>query len=165
MIDLIARSEVSRKYPWPVLELPITTQIWHRPSQAYAFRANIPLQDARYRRYLRSTSLTHLNIIARSSFHQTRSNTSPVIVLPADAQLHIVRDHANHHFLDSVLVEFERYEKKEGQDGKKLADMRTVFETKWEDGLWSVWWWANGEDKARAKMERWREAESGDENA
>jgi hypothetical protein len=27
--------------------------------------------------------------------------------------------------------------------------------------LWSIWWWANGGDKARAKMERWREVAKG----
>ncbi|KAH7085860.1 hypothetical protein BKA63DRAFT_28053 [Paraphoma chrysanthemicola] len=160
IIDLIMRSEVSRKYPWPAVKLPTTTRIWHRPSQAYAFRANVPLQDARQRRYLRSTSLNHLNIIARSSFHQTRQSVSPVMLTPVDGHLFTLRDHANHHLLDSVLVEFERFERKQSKDGKELADMRGVFESKWEDGLWSVWWWANGEDKARAKMERWRESES-----
>ncbi|KAH7095508.1 hypothetical protein FB567DRAFT_460445 [Paraphoma chrysanthemicola] len=160
IIDLITRSEVSRKYPWPEVKLPTTTEIWHRPSRAYAFRVNVSLRHVHRRRYLRSTSLNHLNIIARSSFHQTRRNVSPVMPSPLDGQLYNLRDHANHHFLDSVLVEFERYERKQSQDGKKLADIRGVFESKWEDGLWSIWWWANGEDKARAKMERWRESES-----
>tara|TARA_R110002003_G_scaffold32_7_gene1960 strand:+ start:16645 stop:17268 length:624 start_codon:yes stop_codon:yes gene_type:complete len=165
LIDLIARSQVSRKSPYPVLTLPTTTEKWHRPSQAFAFPANIPLCDERYKRTLLRASLTHLNLIARSSFHQTRATVSPTVTAPADEQLYDLRDHANHYFLDSVLVEFERYEKKATGDGKKRDNIRSVFETRWENVLWSVWWWANSEDKARAKMERWREVEGADGEA
>jgi hypothetical protein len=34
--------------------------------------------------------------------------------------------------------------------------MREVFGEKWGVEMWSVWWWANSEEKARAKIERWR---------
>lgn len=64
-------------------------------------------------------------------------------------------DHAAYYFLDRALVAFELYEKKD--DG--LINMRNAFRKRQGKMLWSVWWWANSEDTARAKMERWREAQ------
>jgi hypothetical protein len=63
------------------------------------------------------------------------------------------RDHAAYYFFDRAMVAFEMQQR----NGKDTGEIREVFPRKCEDELWSVWWWANSEDKARAKMERWRQ--------
>jgi len=114
---------------------------------------NVHVLDDRYKSLILRASLTHLNVIARSSFHQTRYTVSPTITSPTSEQAYTLRDHANYHFLDRALVAFELYE----NPAKELKDIRKVFPRMWDNNLWSVWWWANSEDKARAKMERWRQ--------
>ena len=114
---------------------------------------NINICDERYKRLLVRASLTHLNIITRSSFHHTRDTTSPPINAPPNQQMYTLRDHANYHFLDHALVAFELHE----NPARELSNIREVFPRIWGDELWSIWWWANSEDKARAKMERWRQ--------
>ncbi|KAF2029419.1 hypothetical protein EK21DRAFT_67846, partial [Setomelanomma holmii] len=158
IIELMVRAEISQRPPYPDFDIPESTQHWHRSSRAFAFPANVGLNEKQYRRTLLRASLTYLNIIARSSFHQTRSTMSPSIPAPRNDQLFDIKDHANEYFLDAAMVEFERCERK-ADGGVELESIRNVFESRWEDGLWSVWWWANGEDKARAKMERWRDVE------
>ncbi|KAH9870756.1 hypothetical protein IAQ61_006234 [Plenodomus lingam] len=36
--------------------------------------------------------------------------------------------------------------------------LRNIFQKFWNETPWSTWWWVNSEEKARAKMERWKEA-------
>jgi hypothetical protein len=66
-----------------------------------------------------------------------------------------MRDHACHYYLDTALVAFERNENRD----QGLINIRDVFPKMQSKILWTVWWWANSEDKAKAKMERWREAQ------
>jgi hypothetical protein len=111
--------------------------------------------DERCKRLLQQVSLTHLNVIARSSFHQTRHNTSPPVNAPSSpTEAYTMRDHANAYFLDRAMVAFEVHE----NPSSRLRNIRDVFPGNWDDAMWCIWWWANSENKARAKMERWRKA-------
>jgi hypothetical protein len=65
-----------------------------------------------------------------------------------------MRDHASDYYLDRAMVAFEVDEVK---DDERLTKIRKVFPKEWDDAMWCIWWWANSEDKARSKMERWRE--------
>lgn len=154
LIDLAVRSKISRRHPYPIVTLPPTTEAWQRPSQLFVFPTdtNASLHNALYQRIIQHASLTHLNIIARSSFHQTQQTRSPPVNEPANDQLYALKDHANSYFLDRALVAFELHENPE----KELRNIRDVFQKVWGDHMWSVWWWANSEDKVRAKIERWR---------
>jgi hypothetical protein len=63
-----------------------------------------------------------------------------------------MRDHANAYFLDRAMVAFEVHE----NPSLGLGNIREVFPSNWDDTMWCIWWWANSENKARAKIERWR---------
>jgi hypothetical protein len=155
LIDLVARGQAGQKYPYSAVTLPASTVQWQRPSPAFSFPADAEtsLWDERYRGLLIRASVAHLNLIARSSFHQVATNVSPAIHGPTGTQIYKLRDHAYHYLLDRALVAFELHENK----GSNLRGIREVFPNKWEDGSWSVWWWAGSEEKVRAKMERWRQ--------
>jgi hypothetical protein len=155
LIDLVVRGQAGQKYPYPAVTFPASTTQWQRPSPAFSFPADAQtsLWDERYRSLLIRASVAHLNLIARSSFHQVATNVSPAIHGPRGAQIYKLRDHAYHYLLDRALVAFELHENK----GPTLRGIREVFPNKWADGSWSVWWWAGSEEKARAKMERWRQ--------
>ena len=160
LIDLIVRCNASRRPNYPRVAFPTSTQIWQHPSQAFAFPTNpgLDLFNDNYKRLVLRASLTHFNLIARSSFHQTSQIRSPLITEPTPTDAYTMRDHASDFYLDRAMVAFEKFERRDSQ----LASIREVFPRKWDDALWSVWWWANSEDKARAKMERWREVPLGE---
>jgi hypothetical protein len=155
LIDLIARNNAARRPPYPLIAFPENTRVWQRPSQAFAFSANsgLNLFDEGIKRLIRRASETQLNLIARSSFHQKSDTRSPTVSSPRGNDAYIMRDHASDYYLDRAMVAFEKFENR----ASDLQSIREVFPRKWEDTLWSVWWWANSEDKARVKMERWRE--------
>jgi hypothetical protein len=154
LIDLIARSQASRRAPYPPVEFPKSTVTWHRPSQFIVFPriTSSNMFDDRYKGTLQRAALTHINLIARSSFHQTPDSVSPIIRAPSvAAKSYVLDDHASDYFLDRALAAFEMYE----TPGEKRC-IREAFVEYGDDMLWVVWWFANSEDKARAKMERWR---------
>jgi hypothetical protein len=115
---------------------PVATVQWQHPSTAFSFLANgADLLDQRYKGRILQTTLTHLNIIKRSSFHQTVANPSSDVPVPMnDQMMYKLRDHAHYHFLDRALVAFELREDK----GRALRDVREVFPRMWGDGSWSV---------------------------
>ncbi|KAH8731219.1 hypothetical protein GQ44DRAFT_767767 [Phaeosphaeriaceae sp. PMI808] len=156
LIELIVRCQAARKPPYPLVTFPPTTRAMQRPSQARTFAfppgANISLHVEGYKRAILQTSLAQLNVITRSSFHQTRHSTSRPVGMPLYGQLYNLNDYASYYFMDRALVAFELHESHKG----KLRDIRDVFRGKWDDTLWSVWWWANSEEKARLKIGRWR---------
>lgn len=82
IIDLIVRSTASREPPYPLMTLPKTTERWQRPCPAFAFPKNLDLCDESYKGTLQRAALTHINVIVRSSFHQTRHTTSPQVTAP-----------------------------------------------------------------------------------
>jgi hypothetical protein len=154
LIDLMVRSRVSRKQPYPLLPLPKSTWKWIRPSPALSFPANIGFCDDRYKRLLQRASITHLSLIARSCFHQTPHNMSQVPISPPSLGqgLFQMPDHAKRYFADKAMTAFELQERRQ----TSAKDFRTVFPTVWKNVQWSVWWWAGSEEKARMKMERWK---------
>ena len=163
LIDLIVRCKNSRRSPFPSLAIPSSTSTFQHPSTAFGFPRNLGdnIFDDRNNRFIQHLSLTHLNLIGRSSFHQTRHRISPQIIAPsgpnAPTQAFHMRDHASDYYLDRAMVAFEVDEVK---DDARRHNIRKVFSKEWDDAMWCVWWWANSEDKARAKMERWREKQS-----
>ncbi|KAF1915161.1 hypothetical protein BDU57DRAFT_498901 [Ampelomyces quisqualis] len=170
LIDLVIRSKASRYPPYAVVTLPGSTKTWQRPSQAFTFThppsrrrpfalydyRPMTLFDPRCHRLISRRTATHLNLIARSSFHQTTHTVSPTVRMPMSPNhAYNMRDHAAEYFLEQVLVAFDMY----ANPDPELGDVRECFKKRWDDKLWEVWWWAGGEDKARAKMERWRKEE------
>jgi hypothetical protein len=139
------------------MTLPPSTEHWQRPSRAFDFPSNIDICDPAFKHSSLHVTVAHLNLIARSSFHQVPTDLSPPIHAPIADHMYTMRDHASWFFLDRALVAFEMFEEK----GNGLKDIRVVFPGRREGVLWSIWWWANGGDKARAKMERWREVAKG----
>jgi hypothetical protein len=78
---------------------------------------------------------------------------SPAITAPVSTHPFDLSDHAAWHYFDRAMVAFELEEQR---GNRWLRDVREVFGEKWGVEMWSVWWWANSEEKARAKIERWR---------
>lgn len=112
------------------------------------------LFEERCKRLVQRATDTHLSLIARSSFHQTTHIVSRAVSMPTTPNhAYKMRDHADEYFLEQVMVAFEV----DQNPYLDRRDIREVFPKKWDDMLWCIWWWANGEDKARAKMERWRQ--------
>lgn len=130
--------------------------MWACPSRVFLVPANIDLCDDHYKNLFLRASLTHLSLISRSSFHQNRYNTSqsgvnaPLVGQPA---LYALQDYASTYFADRVFVSFELHECRD----EERRDVRDVSSKTWDRIVWSIWWWVNSEDKARAKMERLRE--------
>ncbi|KAL5116751.1 hypothetical protein ACEQ8H_005363 [Pleosporales sp. CAS-2024a] len=154
LIELVLHHNTSREPPWPLSTFSASTQAWQHPSPFFAFPTalDLDLLGERHKRAVLGNSLTHLNMIARSSIHQTSAHRSPVIAAPPLDKAYRMRDLAGNFYLEGALIAFEKHE--DGGAGTK--EMRKLFPERWGEELWSVWWWANSEDKARAKMERWK---------
>ena len=120
---------------------PLTTEQWVRPSGAFAFPPNIAFDDVRYRSTFIRLLDAHVSLINRA-FRQSVLNSSRI------------QDSAKRYFIDSAVAAIEKDEN--FMENSKSA--RDIFGGKWQrHGLWSVWWWANSEDKARAIISRWTE--------
>jgi hypothetical protein len=84
---------------------------------------------------------THLNLIARLSFHQTTVTVAPNIRIPVNANnAYKMRDHAAEYFLEKVLVAFDV----RANPDPRLRDVKECSKEKWDNALWGVWWWAEG---------------------
>ncbi|KAH6614937.1 hypothetical protein C7974DRAFT_402938 [Boeremia exigua] len=151
LVDLAIRHKVSRSAPYPEVTLPATTTHWIRPSNSFAFPANIAPSD--YKGRLSRLFDTHVSLINRSCFAQARAdNVShvPYRIAPTSSN---VTGLASRYYVDSMVAAVEW-----GQSYDKDAKpAREIFAGEWQRrAMWSVWWWANSEDKARAIMARWR---------
>jgi hypothetical protein len=153
LIDLLVRSKTSRKRPYPLLSTPRSTEKWRRPLPNL-FHPGHDLCCEHWKASFQRTSIAHLTLITRSSFHQTTHNMSQGGISPSalGEALFKVADHAKRYFADRVMVEFEKQE----LSRREAKEIRTVFPQVWEEVRWWVWWWAESEDKARMKMERLR---------
>lgn len=134
------------------MSLPANTGEWIRPANTFLFPANLALGDNGV--HLSRLFNTHLAIINRSSFAQTLGDSyNQAGRRPLRTSSKIV-DHARRYFHDSAVAAIEDDE--EFREGLRPAS--DIFQDEWHSrGLWSVWWWANSEDKARAIITRWRE--------
>lgn len=134
------------------MSLPAITREWIRPANTFLFPANLALGDNGGS--LPQLFNTHLAIINRSSFAQTPGNSYNQAVRRALPTSSKIVDHARRYFRDSAVTAIE-------EDEGFRVDLRPasdIFQGEWHSrGLWSVWWWANSEDKARAIITRWRE--------
>jgi hypothetical protein len=69
------------------------------------------------------------------------------------AELIKSKDITEHCLKDAVKLAMDRYCRPDS------PDTRAKFDSRWaEEVRWKVWWWANSEDKARMKMNRWMES-------
>ncbi|EOA82088.1 hypothetical protein ACJQWK_05228 [Exserohilum turcicum] len=153
LIDLAVRSKLSRKPPYPRMTMPASSERWRTPLPSQV-PPNIRLWDNGQKRLLLQVSLSQLRAMDQASFHQSRYCMSELRVyqqLP-DYFLLTMTDYAKYFFIDQALVEFERYE----SDREGLEDIRVAFRMQWTGTQWTIWWWANSEEKARMKLERWR---------
>lgn len=157
IIDLYIRNTISRKRPYPLCTIPLSTEIYQRPlitrsSGIPPRRVELTTTNILQQQHISTTSLSHIRIILRASFHQSCYIVSPYFTVPAEGELYGLHDYANQFYQDRAITTFEMYE----VDGQGLKSMRDVFGAKWNEVLWGVWWWAGSGEKARAKMERWR---------
>ena len=123
------------------MTLPLTTEQWVRPSDTFAFPTNTAFDDVHYQSTFTQLLNTHVSLINRA-FRRSVLNSSGI------------HDYAKGYFVDSAVAAIEK-----GEDYvKNMRSVRDIFTGKWQrHGLWSVWWWANSEDKARAIISRWIE--------
>ncbi|KAJ4987985.1 hypothetical protein SVAN01_06560 [Stagonosporopsis vannaccii] len=151
LIDLAMRHRVALSAPYPKMMLPATTDQWIRPSNSFAFPAGIASRD-----YERLAQLfnTHVSLINRSSFAQTQTVNVNHTHNRLRAISNSITDLASRYFIDSAITSIEKGETY--KDNTRAA--RDIFAGEWQrKAMWSVWWWANSEDKARAVIARWRE--------
>lgn len=131
--------------------MPASTRKWIRPANTFLFPADVALGD-------NGSSLarlfnTHVAIINRSSFAQTMGNSYNRAARSAPTTSSKIDDHAKRYFRESAVTAIESNE----DFREDLRPARDMFHGIWQNqGLWSVWWWANSEDKARAIITRWR---------
>ncbi|KAF7676764.1 hypothetical protein GT037_004976 [Alternaria burnsii] len=156
LIDLMLRSRTSRKPPYPLLLTPCSTEKYRRPLPSLFYPGH-DLNCTHLKPSFQRTSIAHLTLITRSSFHQTSHDMSQGGISPSalGEALFKVPDHARRYLADRVLVAFEKDEVRER--GKR--EIRGVWGKKWSIVGWAVWWWAGSEEKARMKMERLRTIE------
>ncbi|KAG9186713.1 hypothetical protein G6011_09821 [Alternaria panax] len=149
LLDLTIRSITSHKPPYPLLPTPLSTESYRRPLPSL-FRLGHDLNCSRLKPSFQRTSLSHLTLVTRSSFHQTHNNMSQGGISPSllGEALFRVPDHAGRWYKERVLVAFEKEEVRKG--------IRGVWAKRWEEVRWGVWWWAGSGEKARMKMERMR---------
>ncbi|KAF2002892.1 hypothetical protein P154DRAFT_461872, partial [Amniculicola lignicola CBS 123094] len=162
LIELAVRNHCAQQPPYHSVP-PRSTRNYQRPYQAHCFPPITSLHAAipTYGPHPESSLIiTHINIIQRAS--PSRTFHSPPRLLrnnpgrhPQASSLFNIEDTLEDWLEEQCLVEFDKYARR----GKERRDIRHAWEGSWvEDGIrWEVWWWAGGEDKARAKMERWVE--------
>lgn len=152
LIGLAVRHKVSQSRPYPEIALPATTEQGIRPAKTFLFPANVALGDSGSR--LAQLFNTHVAIINRSSFAQTLGTNFNHAVRRALPTSSSIMDLARRYFRDSAVAAVEQAEGLRDD----LRPARDTFDGEWQRrGLWSVWWWANSEDKACAIITRWRE--------
>jgi hypothetical protein len=94
--------------------------------------------------------LAHMRVIQRATFAQSYRAPVPAVLPRTARSLYTVFDLGDW-LEDRVRIAFDL----QANDGK--PDIMTVLHKRLRGEVrWGVWWWANSEDKARMKMERWR---------
>ncbi|PSN73189.1 hypothetical protein BS50DRAFT_483486 [Corynespora cassiicola Philippines] len=162
LIELTVRSRLSRKPPYPLMRLPSSTESWLHPVKlAYPFPVGVDLEAPIFPSILRHHFQVHLTVIARAFLSLTsdqstrRANMSQVAV-PCFA----FEDHTYSWLMERVLKVFDeeaRPKDFELPGHLPLTNSSGMLDNGWKDCMWAIWWWAGSEEKARAKMERWRE--------
>ncbi|KAF2636981.1 hypothetical protein P280DRAFT_472500 [Massarina eburnea CBS 473.64] len=168
IIDLLVRSRTSRKPPYPLLILPHTTDLYRIPASAFRCPTGLDYTSpdpARImdKRLLMRNSINHLNIIGRASIKQSEMYPNSHWFTRANGtDLFDIVDDMSTWLREKALVRFDMHSKRlAARDWTKIKGIKTVFAYEWERVWWRIWWWANSEDKAVAKMERWRIVDTG----
>ncbi|KAH7559426.1 hypothetical protein BM1_04363 [Bipolaris maydis] len=161
LIDLVIRSSLSRRPPYPEMTMPELSEAWRHP-QSTDSPPNMDLFHKDMAPMALRVCIRHLQRIGRSSIHEDVNHLGRVQNMaqfwynPLVPRLLDIPDWAMTYLVHGVICEFEK--DKSCQEG--LVDMKSVFEKKWKEVQWEVWWWANNDDKARMKMERWRQVQA-----
>lgn len=156
-IDLIIRSRTSRKRPYPHLPIPQSTSYHQHPSPLSRFPPTPPptariAEINNHQRNLRRRKLDLLNIIARASINQNdRHLQSHQVVQPDPKALYKIVDDSAAYFEKKALSAWR---------ASLSTEQLNAWRVEWGETWWTVWWWANSEEKARAKLDRWKAASS-----
>ncbi|KAF1364750.1 hypothetical protein EJ07DRAFT_57319, partial [Lizonia empirigonia] len=154
LIDLAIRHKVARSAPYPRIALPETTEVWIHPSNTDAFPTNIALDDVRFKDRLNRLMGAHIALINRSSYGPSPRNSATGLFRRPLSLARVATDYSRRYFVDSATAAIENGESYD----ETRRPVQVVFAGRWRcSGFWSVWWWANSEDKARAVIARWRE--------
>ncbi|KAF2189719.1 hypothetical protein K469DRAFT_561973 [Zopfia rhizophila CBS 207.26] len=134
IIELAVRNKLMLRRPYPMMHPPPSThQYWHpfNPSHI-TYPQNHPLVPAAGAPIpFRNALLANINIVMRG-------------LVP-------LRDLQDEWLRERVLGQFYVRARRDRKD------IEGSFKRPWKKEVrWGIWWWANSEEKARAKMERWR---------
>lgn len=155
LIDLVIRTKLMKRSPFPNLHLPASTKIYMRPSNPVHYPPDRSLTEngsmPPSRRPLSSLAARELGLIQRSTVAQTSIDPVRDAVSNPHKGLFSLQDRLDDWLKDRCQKEFDRSARRD------RLDVDGMFEECWKrDVRWQVWWWANSEEKARMKMERWR---------
>ncbi|KAF2869694.1 hypothetical protein BDV95DRAFT_576059 [Massariosphaeria phaeospora] len=159
IIDLVIRSKLQRRPPYPELHFPKSTQCYLRPHHnSVRFHAGISLNNSgpynatRLHQAITLRSIHILRLFERSTITQTARSPAPAYArrVPTGS-LYCVNECLDEYLKQRVHSLYMRR-------GEGLLEVTDIFDKHWPIVRWMIWWWANSEDKARMKMERWREA-------
>ena len=157
LTDLAIRYQVSKKRPYPELKIPSSTEMYQRPSREFRFRSGtnydmgIPNREQQ--------AIAHLNVISYTTINQSVVSPFTRWVAQTPSGLFPAIDESGAYFREAIVAKFIIGVQCDIQHDirRQIAsgDMKLKCQENWAQVWWEVWWWANGEDKARAKIERW----------
>jgi hypothetical protein len=165
LIDLMVRSRTSHKPPYPLLTIPDTTERYQIPSTAFRFPANVDLTEpfSTHANLVMRQAVSHLNLLGRATIYQSADDPNKIwAIAPRGRPNFDLEDDLSNWLRKKALERFGMWAREDNNTrgrGSLVKPIEDVFHKKWNDIWWECWWWANSEDKAGAKMERWRRVE------
>ncbi|KAF1972866.1 hypothetical protein BU23DRAFT_554710 [Bimuria novae-zelandiae CBS 107.79] len=154
LIDLVLRYRTSRKKPYPELKIPSSTRFYRRPVERNLFGSGT--YDESRVRSLENHAILELNTIVRATINQSEEKPFISWVTPSGSDwLFCAIDESATYFSRAIMTRFEADMKKDFHTVKRLETIIESQREEWNKVWWEVWWWANSEDKARVKIERW----------
>jgi hypothetical protein len=153
LIDLAVRNKLRQQPPFLQGGLSASTMEYIWPSTAFRFNPNRDLSANGSLPYLPLMNIINsiYGVIQRGTVTQTATRPTTHHFLTPPQGLYQLLDHLDAWLKGRCTTEFDLY----ARPGRQ--DINNVFNDKFnEDVRWQIWWWANSEEKARMKMERWR---------
>lgn len=153
LIDLTLRYQLSRKRPYPQLRIPSSTANYQRPARELRFRPGIDYNRGIPRRD--RDAISQLNRISCATINQSETSVFNRWVHRTPSGLLSAMDESGAYFREAIMTRFLKgaHQGLRGQLESRNEGLRC--KEQWDKVWWEVWWWANSEDKARAKIERW----------
>jgi hypothetical protein len=149
IIDLVVRCKLKHRRIISHAYFPISTHNNILPCPDYQYPANLSLEDPASHAPL----MIILNRHRRAMISAARAQ--PLLFQPLNPGLWLPRpdpDYLVPVFHQRILTEFDLY----ARPGR--PDLALCFYENWKiSARWGIWWWASSEEKARMKLERWRE--------